>query len=164
MLAVYNKTLHLMQILLYWNRCQADSRKQLIRKQQGTADGILDNWTPTHKHSVASLLPKELFLKKQIKGSVFLFHFSHKGKKIFKCMNGWTDGWMDRWSDRCRRNGRGRGPGRAVLVILYPFEPDTRESGRRHCSYILGTEIPAILEPQQYPLQHIQIIPMQKEY
>ena len=49
-----------MQILFYWNKYQADGRKQLIRKQQGTADGILDNWTPTHRHSVYSALPKVL--------------------------------------------------------------------------------------------------------
>lgn len=50
-----------MQILSYWNKCQADSRKQLIRKQQGIADGILDNWTQLISIQSTAYYPKSSF-------------------------------------------------------------------------------------------------------
>lgn len=77
--------------------------------------------------------------------------------------------WMDRWMDgqmirQMQEEWEREGSREGSFGNSVSCEPDTRKSGRRHCSYILGTEIPAILEPQQYPVQHIQIIPMQKEY
>lgn len=49
-LARNNTALHWMQILCHWNKHWVDSRKWLIKKQQGIADGIHDNWMLTHMY------------------------------------------------------------------------------------------------------------------
>lgn len=94
MLAIHNAALHLMQILFYWNKHWVDSRKRLIRKQQGIADGIRDNWTLTHMYSIYSILPKVLFFKCDSRRCPFAVSQSQRQRNYLRKLNIQSKWWF----------------------------------------------------------------------